>query len=193
MPAPTSAPRTLYDKVFDDHVVYSGEGDTLLYIDRHLVHEVTSPQAFEGLRNAGRKVRRRDCTLATVDHNIPYVYLNPYLTQAFLNQVNTPRTEGAHALGCRTVTRKNFKSISTFIGEPDSRAQCAALEDNVKEFGLTYFGMDDKRQGIVHIIGPEQGFTLPGTTVVCGDSHTSSEYFVVSFCSGSRRIHADPP
>lgn len=73
MPAPTSAPRTLYDKVFDDHVVYSGEGDTLLYIDRHLVHEVTSPQAFEGLRNAGRQVRRTDCTLATVDHNIPYV------------------------------------------------------------------------------------------------------------------------
>jgi 3-isopropylmalate dehydratase len=74
MPAPTSAPRTLYDKVFDDHVVYSGEGDTLLYIDRHLVHEVTSPQAFEGLRNAGRKVRRTDCTLATVDHNIPYAH-----------------------------------------------------------------------------------------------------------------------
>jgi len=77
MPAPTSAPRTLYDKVFDDHVVYSGEGDTLLYIDRHLVHEVTSPQAFEGLRNAGRQVRRTDCTLATVDHNIPYA---PYFT-----------------------------------------------------------------------------------------------------------------
>ncbi|RXK35404.1 3-isopropylmalate dehydratase, large subunit [Tremella mesenterica] len=145
MPAPTVQPRTLYDKVFDDHVVYSGEGDTLLYIDRHLVHEVTSPQAFEGLRNAGRKVRRTDCTLATVDHNIP------------------------------TITRKNFKSISTFISEPDSRAQCAALEEHVKEFGLTYFGMDDKRQeGIVHIIGPEQGFTLPGTTVVCGDSHTST-------------------
>ncbi|KAK8864360.1 3-isopropylmalate dehydratase, large subunit [Kwoniella newhampshirensis] len=144
MPAPTSAPRTLYDKVFDDHVVYSGEGDTLLYIDRHLVHEVTSPQAFEGLRNAGRKVRRPDCTLVTVDHNIP------------------------------TVSRKNFKSVSTFIGETDSRAQVVALEDNVKEFGLTYFGMDDKRQGIVHIIGPEQGFTLPGTTVCCGDSHTST-------------------
>ncbi|ORY34050.1 3-isopropylmalate dehydratase [Naematelia encephala] len=139
-----SAPRTLYDKVFDDHVVYSGEGDTLLYIDRHLVHEVTSPQAFEGLRNAGRKVRRTDCTLATVDHNIP------------------------------TVSRKNFKSINSFIVEADSRAQCVALEEHVKEFGLTYFGMDDKRQGIVHIIGPEQGFTLPGTTVVCGDSHTST-------------------
>ncbi|KAK4686224.1 3-isopropylmalate dehydratase, partial [Tremellales sp. Uapishka_1] len=144
MPAPTSTPRTLYDKVFDDHVVQSAQGDTLLYIDRHLVHEVTSPQAFEGLRNAGRKVRRPDCTLATVDHNIP------------------------------TSSRKTFTNIQTFINEPDSRAQVGALEDNVKEFGLTYFGMSDKRQGIVHIIGPEQGFTLPGTTVVCGDSHTST-------------------
>ncbi|WVR06996.1 3-isopropylmalate dehydratase, large subunit [Kwoniella sp. DSM 27419] len=144
MPAPTSAPRTLYDKVFDDHVVRSGEGDTLIYIDRHLVHEVTSPQAFEGLRNAGRKVRRPDCTLVTVDHNIP------------------------------TASRKNYKDVATFIVEADSRAQVSALEDNVKEFGLTYFGMSDKRQGIVHIIGPEQGFTLPGTTVCCGDSHTST-------------------
>ncbi|WVN88273.1 3-isopropylmalate dehydratase, large subunit [Cryptococcus depauperatus CBS 7841] len=144
MPAPTAAPRTLYDKIYDDHVVKSGEGDTLIYIDRHLVHEVTSPQAFEGLRNAGRKVRRPDCTLVTVDHNIP------------------------------TSSRKNFKNVNTFINEPDSRAQVAALEDNVKEFGLIYFGMDDKRQGIVHIIGPEQGFTLPGTTVCCGDSHTST-------------------
>ncbi|WVQ72395.1 3-isopropylmalate dehydratase, large subunit [Cryptococcus sp. DSM 104548] len=144
MPAPTTAPRTLYDKVFDDHVVHSGDGDTLIYIDRHLVHEVTSPQAFEGLRNAGRKARRPDCTLVTVDHNIP------------------------------TISRKNFKNVNSFINEADSRAQVAALEDNVKEFGLTYFGMNDKRQGIVHIIGPEQGFTLPGTTVCCGDSHTST-------------------
>ncbi|WRT66316.1 3-isopropylmalate dehydratase, large subunit [Kwoniella shivajii] len=144
MPVPTSAPRTLYDKVFDDHVVHSGDGDTLLYIDRHLVHEVTSPQAFEGLRNAGRKVRRPDCTLVTVDHNIP------------------------------TASRKNFKDVTSFIVEADSRMQVSALEDNVKEFGLTYFGMSDKRQGIVHIIGPEQGFTLPGTTVCCGDSHTST-------------------
>ncbi|BEI80152.1 hypothetical protein CcaverHIS002_0106810 [Cutaneotrichosporon cavernicola] len=144
MPAPNTAPRTLYDKVFDDHVVYSGEGDTLIYIDRHLVHEVTSPQAFEGLENAGRKVRRTDCTLATVDHNIP------------------------------TVSRKAFKSVGTFIEEADSRAQVEALEENVKKFGVTYFGMTDRRQGIVHIIGPEQGFTLPGTTVVCGDSHTST-------------------
>lgn len=137
--------RTLYDKVFDDHVVDTQEdGTCLLYIDRHLVHEVTSPQAFEGLKNANRKVRRTDLTLATVDHNIP------------------------------TTTRKNFKNISTFVEEADSRTQCETLEENVKDFGLTYFGMDDKRQGIVHVIGPEQGFTLPGTTVVCGDSHTST-------------------
>ncbi|KAF8332866.1 aconitase family-domain-containing protein [Cantharellus anzutake] len=131
MPAPAPAPRTLYDKVWDDHVV-------------HLVHEVTSPQAFEGLRTAGRPVRRPDCTLATVDHNVP------------------------------TISRKNFTDVKTFIDEPESRAQCVALEENVKEFGLTYFGMSDRRQGIVHIIGPEQGFTLPGTTCVCGDSHTST-------------------
>ncbi|KAF5369899.1 hypothetical protein D9758_001238 [Tetrapyrgos nigripes] len=138
MPAPTTGPRTLYDKIWDDHIVEQKEdGLALIYIDRHLVHEVTSPQAFEGLRNAGRPVRRPDCTLATVDHNVP------------------------------TVSRKNFKTVESFIEEPDSRAQCAALEENVKEFGLTYFG-------IVHIIGPEQGFTLPGTTCVCGDSHTST-------------------
>ena len=137
--------RTLYDKVWDDHLVDQQEdGTCLLYIDRHLVHEVTSPQAFEGLRNANRPVRRRDCTLVTVDHNIP------------------------------TTPRKNFKTISTFIEEADSRTQCETLEQNVKAFGLTYFGMDDDRQGIVHVIGPEQGFTLPGTTVVCGDSHTST-------------------
>ncbi|KAK9687983.1 3-isopropylmalate dehydratase [Basidiobolus ranarum] len=137
--------RTLYDKIWDDHVVdRQDDGTCLIYIDRHLVHEVTSPQAFEGLRNANRGVRRLDCTLATVDHNIP------------------------------TTTRKNFKNISTFIHEADSRTQCETLESNVKEFGLTYFGMDDSRQGIVHVIGPEQGFTLPGTTVVCGDSHTST-------------------
>ncbi|EGO01769.1 hypothetical protein SERLA73DRAFT_85640 [Serpula lacrymans var. lacrymans S7.3] len=145
MPAPVSGPRTLYDKIWDDHVVdIKEDGLALIYIDRHLVHEVTSPQAFEGLRNAGRAVRRPDCTLATVDHNVP------------------------------TVSRKNFKSVDTFIAEPDSRAQCAAMEENVKEFGLTYFGLTDRRQGIVHIIGPEQGFTLPGITCVCGDSHTST-------------------
>ncbi|KAI0053088.1 aconitase [Auriscalpium vulgare] len=145
MPVAIARPRTLYDKIWDDHVVdVKEDGLALLYIDRHLVHEVTSPQAFEGLRNAGRSVRRPDCTLATVDHNVP------------------------------TVSRKNFASVSTFIDEPDSRAQCQALEENVKEFGVTYFGMKDRRQGIVHIIGPEQGFTLPGITCVCGDSHTST-------------------
>ena len=105
---------------------------------------MTSPQAFEGLKNAQRRVRRPDCTLATTDHNVP------------------------------TTPRKNFKNVADFVEEEDSRLQCVTLEDNVKEFGLTYFGLGDKRQGIVHIIGPEQGFTLPGTTVVCGDSHTST-------------------
>lgn len=114
------------------------------FADRHLVHEVTSPQAFEGLRNAKRKVRRPDCTLATTDHNVP------------------------------TTPRKNFKNVGDFVKEEDSRLQCMTLEDNVRDFGLTYFGLGSKNQGIVHIIGPEQGFTLPGTTVVCGDSHTST-------------------
>ncbi|KAF8743020.1 3-isopropylmalate dehydratase large subunit, partial [Rhizoctonia solani] len=131
MPSAVLPPRTLYDKIWDDHVVHAQEdGTTLLYIDRHLVHEVTSPQAFEGLRNASRPVRRPDCTLATVDHNVP------------------------------TSSRKNMTSVQEFIAEPDSRAQCVALEENVREFGLTYFGMKDRRQGIVHIIGPEQGFTV---------------------------------
>ncbi|KAL8914533.1 MAG: hypothetical protein Q9171_000886 [Xanthocarpia ochracea] len=145
MPSADKKPRTLYDKVFRDHVVDERDDSTvLLYIDRHLVHEVTSPQAFEGLRNARRKVRRPDCTLATTDHNVP------------------------------TTPRKNFKNVGQFVEEADSRTQCLTLEENVKAFGLTYFGLGDKRQGIVHIIGPEQGFTLPGTTVVCGDSHTST-------------------
>ncbi|KAL8723319.1 MAG: hypothetical protein Q9225_000371 [Loekoesia sp. 1 TL-2023] len=145
MPSANRKPRTLYDKVFEDHIVDEREdGTILLYIDRHLVHEVTSPQAFEGLRNAHRKVRRPDCTLATTDHNVP------------------------------TTPRKNFKNVEQFVEEADSRTQCLTLEENVKAFDLTYFGLGDKRQGIVHIIGPEQGFTLPGTTVVCGDSHTST-------------------
>ncbi|KAJ5592251.1 hypothetical protein N7537_009155 [Penicillium hordei] len=145
MPSAESKPKTLYDKVFQDHIVNEqDDGTCLIYIDRHLVHEVTSPQAFEGLKNASRKVRRPDCTLVTVDHNIP------------------------------TSSRKSFKNAADFIKENDSRLQCTTLEENVKDFGLTYFGMGDKRQGIVHIIGPEQGFTLPGTTVVCGDSHTST-------------------
>ncbi|KAI4118664.1 MAG: hypothetical protein LQ345_001338 [Seirophora villosa] len=145
MPSADRISKTLYDKVFQDHIVDEREdGTILLYIDRHLVHEVTSPQAFEGLRNAQRKVRRPDCTLATTDHNVP------------------------------TTPRKNFKNVGQFVKEADSRTQCLTLEDNVKAFGLTYFGLGDKRQGIVHIMGPEQGFTLPGTTVVCGDSHTST-------------------
>lgn len=144
MPGAVRGPSTLYDKVFEQHIVDDNDGTITLYIDRHLVHEVTSPQAFEGLTNAGRKVRRPDCTLATTDHNVP------------------------------TTPRKNFKNISQFVEEDDSRLQCETLEQNVKDFKLTYFGLGDKRQGIVHVIGPEQGFTLPGTTVVCGDSHTST-------------------
>ncbi|ONH67219.1 3-isopropylmalate dehydratase [Cyberlindnera fabianii] len=145
MPATVENPKTLYDKVFQDHIVHQDDsGSYLLYIDRHLVHEVTSPQAFEGLQNAGRKVRRTDCTLATVDHNIP------------------------------TDSRAEFESTATFIKQQDSRLQVETLEKNVKEFDVTFFGMTDDRQGIVHIVGPEQGFTLPGTTVVCGDSHTST-------------------
>ena len=116
----------------------------LTIADRHLVHEVTSPQAFEGLENAKRKVRRPDCTLATTDHNVP------------------------------TTTRKNFKNVADFVKEDDSRLQCTTLEENVQKFGLTYFGLGSANQGIVHVIGPEQGFTLPGTTVVCGDSHTAT-------------------
>ncbi|RMZ92524.1 hypothetical protein DV736_g247, partial [Chaetothyriales sp. CBS 134916] len=145
MPSVEKKPRTLYDKVFLDHVVdEKPDGTVLLYIDRHLVHEVTSPQAFEGLEKAGRKVRRPDCTLVTTDHNVP------------------------------TAPRKNFTNVADFVKEKDSRLQCVTLEENVKKFGLTYFGLGDQNQGIVHVIGPEQGFTLPGTTVVCGDSHTST-------------------
>ncbi len=133
-------PKTLYDKIFESHLVHEAEdGTCLLYIDRHLVHEVTSPQAFEGLRMAGRKVRRADATLALADHNVP----------------TTPdRAQG--------------------IKDKTSRIQVETLEANCKEFGVQYFSMDDKRQGIVHIVGPEQGFTQPGMTIVCGDSHTST-------------------
>ncbi|KGQ08343.1 3-isopropylmalate dehydratase [Beauveria bassiana D1-5] len=153
MPESVSKPQTLYDKVLSKHIVDEKlDGTLLLYIDRHLVHEVTSPQAFEGLKNAGRGVRRPDCTLATTDH----------FTNASSLQ-NVP-----------TTSRKGMKDIASFIEEDDSRTQCVTLEENVKDFGLTYFGLGDKRQGIVHVIGPEQGFTLPGTTLVCGDSHTST-------------------
>ena len=137
-------PRTLYDKIWDDHVVDDDGMSSLVYIDRHLVHEVTSPQAFEGLRLAGRGVRRPDCTLATVDHNVP------------------------------TTDRSNLIDIQTFIEETASRTQVMQLETNVEDFGVKYFGMADERQGIVHIIGPEQGFTLPGCITVCGDSHTAT-------------------
>ncbi|HEX9465128.1 MAG TPA: 3-isopropylmalate dehydratase large subunit [Alphaproteobacteria bacterium] len=132
-------PRTLFDKIWDSHVVDRQEdGTCLLYIDRHLVHEVTSPQAFEGLRASGRRVHRPDATIAVADHNVP----------------TTDRSHG--------------------IDEPNSRLQIETLEKNCRDFGLTYFGMDDVRQGIVHIIGPEQGLTLPGATIVCGDSHTAT-------------------
>ncbi|EIW79911.1 3-isopropylmalate dehydratase [Coniophora puteana RWD-64-598 SS2] len=141
----SSTPRTLYDKIWDDHVVHDkGGGLALIYIDRHLVHEVSSPQAFEGLRDTGRRLRRPDCTLATVDHNVP------------------------------TAPREEHLGLDSLVPEPESRAQCAALDKNVKDFGLAYFGIKDRRQGIVHVIGPEQGFTLPGITCVCGDSHTST-------------------
>jgi 3-isopropylmalate/(R)-2-methylmalate dehydratase large subunit len=132
-------PRTLYDKIWDDHLVdEQPDGTCLLYIDRHLVHEVTSPQAFEGLRNSGRKVRAPEKTLAVVDHNVP-------------------------------TTDRNLPNP-----DPESAQQIAELARNAKDFGLEYYDEFDQRQGIVHIIGPEQGFTLPGTTIVCGDSHTAT-------------------
>ena len=134
-----SGPRTLYDKIWDSHVVEEQEdGTVLLYIDCHLVLEVTSPQAFDGLRAAGRKVRRPLATIAVADHNVP----------------TTDRSAG--------------------IADPLSRHQVETLERNVREFGIPYFSMTDIRQGIVHVIGPEQGYTQPGTTVVCGDSHTAT-------------------
>jgi len=135
-----SAPRTLYDKIWDDHLVdQQDDGTCLLYIDRHLVHEVTSPQAFEGLRMTHRKVRAPEKTLAVVDHNVP--------------------TSADRHLG---------------IKNEESRIQVEQLAKNAAEFGVEYYSENDKRQGIVHIIGPEQGFTLPGMTIVCGDSHTST-------------------
>ncbi|MFZ2017422.1 MAG: 3-isopropylmalate dehydratase large subunit [Methyloceanibacter sp.] len=132
-------PRSLYDKIWDSHLVHEApDGTCLLYIDRHLVHEVTSPQAFEGLRMAGRKVRAPHKTLAVVDHNVP----------------TTDRSKG--------------------IDDPESALQIATLAGNARDFGIEYYNERDKRQGIVHVVGPEQGFTLPGTTIVCGDSHTST-------------------
>ena len=135
------SPKTLYDKIWDAHVAHeSDDGTCLLYIDRHLVHEVTSPQAFEGLRMAGRQVRRPDQTIAVPDHNVP-----------------------------TTAGREDPKNMTE-----DSAIQVAALDKNAKDFGIHYYPVSDVRQGIVHIVGPEQGWTLPGMTVVCGDSHTAT-------------------
>ncbi len=135
-----TAPKTLYDKIWDAHLIEESEdGTSLIYIDRHLVHEVTSPQAFEGLRMAGRKVRAPDKTIAVPDHNVP----------------TTPDREKG-------------------IENEESRIQVEALDRNAREFGIHYYPVNDIRQGIVHIVGPEQGWTLPGMTVVCGDSHTAT-------------------
>ena len=134
------APKTLYDKIWDAHVAHQGDdGTCLLYIDRHLVHEVTSPQAFEGLRMSGRKVRAPEKTIAVPDHNVP-------------------------------TTLDRLKGIDN----EQSRIQVEALDKNAREFGVVYYPVDDVRQGIVHIIGPEQGWTLPGMTIVCGESHTAT-------------------
>ena len=131
--------KTLYDKIWDEHLVHQQQdGTSLLFVDRHLIHEVTSPQAFESLRNSGRNVRQPNLTLAVADHNVP----------------TTDRSKG--------------------IADNESKIQIDTLDKNCKEFGIKLFGMNDKRQGIVHIIGPEQGFTQPGTIIVCGDSHTAT-------------------
>jgi len=130
---------TLYDKIWNEHLVHQQEdGTALLYVDRHLIHEVTSPQAFEGLRVANRRVRKPNLTLAVADHNVPTV----------------DRSKG--------------------INDEESKIQVETLDINCKEFGIEVFDMKDKRHGIVHIIGPEQGFTQPGTIIVCGDSHTAT-------------------
>jgi 3-isopropylmalate/(R)-2-methylmalate dehydratase large subunit len=140
----TETPRTLYEKIWDAHVVSArDDGTCLIFIDRHLVHEVTSPQAFEGLRLAGRKVRRPDLTLAVPDHNLP------------------------------TTARKDSSGKPLPIADAESAQQLAALETNAPAFGIRYIGATDANQGIVHVVGPEQGFSLPGTTIVCGDSHTA--------------------
>jgi len=135
-----TTPKTLYDKIWDAHVTHEADdGTCLLYIDRHLVHEVTSPQAFEGLRMSGRVVRAPNKTIAVPDHNVP----------------TTTDREGG-------------------IDNEESRIQVEALDKNAREFGVHYYPVSDIRQGIVHIVGPEQGWTLPGMTVVCGDSHTAT-------------------
>lgn len=139
-----TGPKTLYEKIWDAHTVESREdGTSLIWIDRHLVHEVTSPQAFEALRAAGRKVRRPDLTLAVPDHNLP------------------------------TTARRDSAGHRIAIKDPQSAQQLAALEINAPEFGIRLIGDADREQGIVHVVGPEQGFSLPGATIVCGDSHTA--------------------
>ena len=148
-------PKTLYDKIWDDHLVFKqDDGTSLLYVDRHLVHEVTSPQAFEGLRLNKRKVRKPNFTLAVADHNVP----------------TTDRTKG--------------------INDQQSKIQVDTLRKNCKEFGVPLFDMNDKRQGIVHIIGPEQGFTQPGSIIVCGDSHTATHgaFGALAFGIGTSEI-----
>ena len=147
--------QTIYDKIWNDHLVHEQkDGTSLLFVGRHLIHEVTSPQAFEGLRNSNRKVRQPKLTLAVADHNVP----------------TTDRTKG--------------------IEDEDSRIQVETLEKNCKEFGIQLFGMNDKRQGIVHIIGPEQGFTQPGSVIVCGDSHTATHgaFGALAFGIGTSEI-----
>ncbi len=150
-----TTPRTLYDKLWDDHVVHQeADGTALIYIDRHLVHEVTSPQAFEGLKLSGRKMWRASTVLATPDHNVP----------------TCDRAAG--------------------IVDPVSRTQVETLDANCAELGLNEFRMSDHRQGIVHVIGPEQGFTLPGVTLVCGDSHTSTHgaFAALAFGIGTSEV-----
>jgi 3-isopropylmalate/(R)-2-methylmalate dehydratase large subunit len=140
----TSKPRTLYQKIWDAHIVDTrDDGTSLIYIDRHLVHEVTSPQAFEALRVAGRPVRRPDLTLAVPDHNLP------------------------------TTARKDAAGNEVPVADPESAQQLSALRRNAPEFGIRYIDALDREQGIVHVVGPEQGFSLPGATIVCGDSHTA--------------------
>ncbi len=148
-------PQTIYDKIWNEHLVHQQEdGTSLLFVDRHLIHEVTSPQAFEGLRNSNRKVRQPKLALAVADHNVP----------------TTDRTKG--------------------ISDQESKIQVDTLDINCKEFGVQVFGMEDKRQGIVHIIGPEQGFTQPGTIIVCGDSHTATHgaFGALSFGIGTSEV-----
>ena len=148
-------PKTLYDKIWDEHLVYERQdGTSLLYVDRHLIHEVTSPQAFEGLRLGKRKVRKPNLNLAVADHNVP----------------TTDRSKG--------------------IDDKESKIQVDALRNNCKEFGIEFFDMNDKRNGIVHIVGPEQGFTQPGTIVVCGDSHaaTHGAFGALAFGIGTSEV-----